>query len=53
VFGGTLWSAQVANALLAMQKVEGSNPLSRFREDVHLQVYFVGPVGWCVCVIGQ
>ena len=36
-----------------MQKVVGSNPISRFREDLHLQVFFVGAVGWCVCVAGQ
>jgi hypothetical protein len=38
--------------LLAMQKVEGSNPFSRFREGLHLQVFLVGAVGWCVCVDG-
>jgi hypothetical protein len=53
VFAGTLWSAQVANALLAMQKVVGSNPISRFRKGLHLQVFFVGAVGWCVCVAGH
>ena len=37
--------------LLAMQKVEGSNPFSRFREGLRLQVFFVGAVGWCVCVV--
>jgi hypothetical protein len=40
VFAGTLWSAQVANALLAMQKVEGSNPFSRFGKGPYLQVLF-------------
>jgi hypothetical protein len=38
-------------ALLAMQKVEGSNPFSRFRKHLHLQVLFVGAVGWCGCVV--
>jgi hypothetical protein len=33
-----------------MQKVEGSNPFSRSREGLHLQVFFVGAVGWCVGV---
>jgi hypothetical protein len=33
-----------------MQKVVGSNPISRFRKGVHLQVFFVRAVGWCVCV---
>jgi hypothetical protein len=39
-------------ALLAMQKVEGSNPFSRFQEGLHLQVFFVPAVGWCVCIAG-
>ena len=26
--------------LLAMQKVEGSNPFSRFRKGLHLQAFF-------------
>jgi hypothetical protein len=33
-----------------MQKVEGSNPFSRFREGPHLQAFLVGTVGLCVCV---
>jgi hypothetical protein len=28
--------------MLAMQKVEGSNPFSRFREGLHLQVFLEG-----------
>jgi hypothetical protein len=28
-------------AAAAMQKVEGSNPFSRFRKDLHSQVFFV------------
>jgi hypothetical protein len=36
-----------------MQKVEGSNPFSRFRKGLHLQVFFVGAVGLCVCVAGD
>ncbi len=35
-----------------MQKVEGSNPFSRFRKGLNLQVFFVGAVGWWVCVDG-
>jgi hypothetical protein len=35
-----------------MQKVEGSNPFSRFEKGLHLQVFFVGAVGWCVCIAG-
>ena len=38
--------------LLAMQKVEGSNPFSRFVKGLHLQVFFVGAVGWCFCIAG-
>ena len=33
-----------------MQKVEGSNPFSRFRKGLHLQVFFVSLVGKCVCI---
>jgi hypothetical protein len=40
------------HVLLAMQKVEGSNPFSRFAEGLHLQVFFVGAAGWCVCIDG-
>jgi hypothetical protein len=40
------------NALLAMQKVEGSNPFSRFPKGLHLQVFFGCAVGWCFCVAG-
>jgi hypothetical protein len=39
--------------LLAMQKVVGSNPISRFTKGLHLQVFFDGTVGSCVCVIRQ
>jgi hypothetical protein len=33
-----------ARVLLAMQKVVGSNPISRFRKGLYLQVFFVGAV---------
>jgi hypothetical protein len=36
-----------------MQKVVGSNPISRFAKGLHLQAFFVGAVRKCVCVIGQ
>jgi hypothetical protein len=36
--------------LLAMQKVEGSNPFSRSQKDLHLQVFSACAVGLCVCV---
>jgi hypothetical protein len=42
VFAGTLWSTPVPHVLLAMQKVEGSNPFSRFRKGGHLQPFLVG-----------
>jgi hypothetical protein len=32
-----------------MQKVVGSNPISRFAEGLRLQVFFVRAVGRCVC----
>ena len=32
-----------------MQKVEGSNPFSRFAKGLQLQVFFVSSVGLCVC----
>jgi hypothetical protein len=35
-----------------MQKVEGSNPISRSQEGLHLQAFFMRAVGWCVCVGG-
>jgi len=38
-----------SEVLLAMQKVVGSNPISRSRKGLRLQVFFVGAVGWCVC----
>jgi hypothetical protein len=41
------------HVLLAMQKVEGSNPFSRFAKGLHLQVFFASSVGLCVCVAGQ
>jgi hypothetical protein len=31
-----------------MQKVEGSNPFSRFQKAMHLQAFFVGAVDLCV-----
>jgi hypothetical protein len=34
-----------------MQKVEGSNPFSRFRKGLHLQAFFVAAVTKCVCVL--
>ena len=40
------------HALLAMQKVEGSNPFSRSREGLYLQALLVLPVGLCVCIAG-
>jgi hypothetical protein len=47
---GSFSAGREAGVLLAMQKVEGSNPFSRFGKDLHLQVFFVNAVGWCVCV---
>jgi hypothetical protein len=36
-----------------MQKVVGSNPISRFREGLLLQVSFVRAAGLWVCVPGD
>jgi hypothetical protein len=36
-----------------MQKVVGSNPISRSRKGLQLQVFFMRTVGWCVCVAGH
>jgi hypothetical protein len=41
-------SGTALHVLLAMQKVEGSNPFSCFRKGLRLQVFFVGAVAWCV-----
>jgi hypothetical protein len=41
------------DAMLAMQKVEGSNPFSRSRKGLHLQAFFVHAAGWCVCIAGH
>jgi hypothetical protein len=41
------------HVLLAMQKVVGSNPISRLRKGLHLQVFCVVAVGLCVCVAGD
>jgi hypothetical protein len=42
-----------ADLLLAMQKVEGLNPFSRFEKGGHLEAFFVVAVEQCVCVTGQ
>jgi hypothetical protein len=44
---------QETRVLLAMQKVEGSNPFSRLAKGLHLQAFFVCTVGWCRCVAGH
>jgi hypothetical protein len=33
-----------------MQKVEGSNPFSRFAKGLHLQAFFVSTASKCVCI---
>jgi hypothetical protein len=40
----------VPRSLLAMQKVVGSNPISRFEKCLHLQAFFVGAVTTFVCM---
>jgi hypothetical protein len=44
------WVVGAGDVLLAMQKVVGSNPISRFREGLYLQVFFVWAIGWTFCV---
>ena len=39
--------------LLAMQKVVGSNPISRFQEGLQMVCFSSPPVGWCVCFFGH
>jgi len=41
VFAGDIGAEREPYALLAMQKVEGSNPFGRSSKDRHLQVFFV------------
>jgi hypothetical protein len=52
LFAGISLQNPALHALLAMQKVEGSNPISGFEKACDLQVFFVRAVGWCVCVDG-
>jgi hypothetical protein len=50
VFAGNICAEREPHGLLAMQKVEGSNPFSRFTKGLHLQVVFVAAVGLFVCI---
>jgi hypothetical protein len=50
LFAGTFSACTESDELLAMQKVEGSNPFSRFEKDLYLQAFFVCAVGLSVCV---
>jgi hypothetical protein len=52
-FAGDIRTERDPFVLLAMQKVVGSNPISRSPKGLHLQVFFVGAVGWCVCIAGH
>src|SRR5215204_7192307 len=47
VFAGILRTERGKHVLLAMQKVEGSNPFSRFGKGLHLQAFSVCAVCWC------
>jgi hypothetical protein len=51
-FAGDIGAERETYVLLAMQKVVGSNPISRFAKGLYLQAFFVDAVGWCVCVGG-
>jgi hypothetical protein len=52
-FAGDIRREREPSSLLAMQKVEGSNPFSRFEKGLHLQAFLVCAVGWCVCAAGH
>jgi hypothetical protein len=45
-FAGTFSVCIQSHELLAMQKVEGSNPFSRFAKGLHLRAFSVSTVGW-------
>jgi hypothetical protein len=45
LFAALFGAGPEARVLLAMQKVEGSNPISRFPKACDLQVFFVAPIG--------
>jgi hypothetical protein len=49
-FAGPFNSGREAGVLLAMQKVEGSNPFSRFEKGLHLQAFFVAAVALFLCI---
>jgi hypothetical protein len=42
LFAGLFNAGREARVLLAMQKVEGSNPFSRFEKGLHLQAFCFG-----------
>ena len=48
-----LASIALVSYLLAMQKVVGSNPISRFGEGSCLQVFRGDAVGWTFCGAGS
>ena len=49
-FAGMFCDLYVTELLLAMQKVEGSNPFSRSRKGLQLSAFLVVPVGWAFCI---
>jgi hypothetical protein len=49
-FAGKFSACTQSHALLAMQKVEGSNPFSRFAKGLHLQAFLVLAVALFVCI---
>ena len=40
MIGGSSETKPIRTERLPVQKLEGSNPFSRFREGLHLQVFF-------------
>jgi len=49
-FAGIFGAISEGELLLAMQKVEGSNPFSRSRKGLQLSAFLVVPVGWAFCI---
>jgi hypothetical protein len=45
-FAGIFGPISGTERLLAMQKVVGSNPISRFVKGLHMQVFFVSAAGF-------
>jgi hypothetical protein len=49
-FAGISKQSEEGELLIAMQKVVGSNPISRFAKGPQLRAFSVLAVGWTFCV---